>query len=121
MLRKLVTEPDVYDCACLLVIDGTQGKIKESDVIPDDRGPQDESASLVASEADVSEGQEDQDQEQDQDGDAIENLTVAPVYLLHDQVPNDLSAGSFFDKLVRSAVARTPVAMYPIVRDRLPD
>jgi len=30
MLRKLVREPDVYECACLLVIDGTQG-VEEDD------------------------------------------------------------------------------------------
>ena len=29
MLRKLTTEPDVYDCACLIVVEGAGGTVEE--------------------------------------------------------------------------------------------
>jgi len=45
MLRKLVREPDVYECAGLLVIDGTQGVEEEEG---EDRAPEDEPSALVA-------------------------------------------------------------------------
>jgi hypothetical protein len=117
MLRKLVTEPDVYDCACLLVLDGAQGIIKESEAVPEGRGAREEPASLVPAEPDDAEDDDDGDDESDE----VLKVKVAPVALLHDQVPEDLSAGPFFDKLIRSALARTPVAMYPAVRERTPE
>jgi hypothetical protein len=121
MLRKLVREADdVYDCACLLVVDGTQGRVEESDVVPDDRGPEEESASLVASESDQSEDDEEDEDQENGDEDRVDNVNVATVTLLLDEVPDDLSAGSFFDTLTRSALERTPVAMYPVVRERVP-
>jgi hypothetical protein len=109
MLRKLVTEPDVYDCACLLVLDGAQG-IKETE--SEGRGPQEEPASLVPTESD--------DADHDDEAEHLEDVRVASVSLFHEQVPSDLSAGTFFDTLIRAALARTPVAMYPTVRERLP-
>jgi hypothetical protein len=116
MLRKLVTEPDVYDCACLLVLEGTQGIVSEADEIPDGRGAREEPASLVSTEPDDAGA----DEEEDEESDEVTNVKVAPVSLLQDQVPDDLSGPTFFNKLIRSALARTPVAMYPLVRDRLP-
>lgn len=45
MLRKLTTESDVYDCACLLVIDGAQGA--EEDDTRDDRAVEAEPTALL--------------------------------------------------------------------------
>lgn len=46
MLRKLVREADVYECACLLVLDAPGGHIQEEDD-GEARGADDEPAALV--------------------------------------------------------------------------
>ena len=45
MLRKLTTEPDVYDCACLIVVEGAGGTVEEPTV--DDRDIDEEPTALL--------------------------------------------------------------------------
>lgn len=115
MLRKLTTEPDVYDCACLLVVDGAQGledesvedeprpieeepaallSLNESDVVPDEAEPEEAGAAAVATEP----------------GSAI---TV-----LSDAVPENLGPDLFFEHLIATALDRMPMTVYPEVRER---
>lgn len=115
MLRKLVREPDVYDCACLLVIEGARA-VEEED--KDERGPEEEPAALVPmpevdQEEDTGEEQ-DAGEEQEQGGGDTPAVTLA-----ESKVPADLIPSSFFASLVRAALDRTPVAMYRDVRHRL--
>jgi len=109
MLRKLSTEPDVYDCACLLVLDGAQGRIVESE---EDGEPAEPAAGAP-----------------DDDGDLEEDLPLyaelprtdgaaARVRLDQGPVPPDLRAERFFERLIGAALARMPVDVYPEVRSR---
>lgn len=108
MLRKLTREPDVYDCACLLMIDGAQG-LEEEDV--EARGPGEDPALVPTREL----GDEDE-------GPEVEvpqgNTRSGRIELLQGRVPLDLTAGVFLSQLIATALERTPVAMYPRVRDR---
>lgn len=113
MLRKLTTEPDVYDCACLLVIDGAQGA--EEDDTRDDRSVEEEPSALLSSHEpsaidDVPAAESDED-------DLLP--TPSSVTLRQDLVPDDLGADRFFEVLVKNALDRMPVAVYPEVRSRL--
>lgn len=111
MLRKLVSEPDVYDCACLLVVEGASSIVEEASV--DDRDVADEPASLL----NLTEEGDSPSSEPDQ---ASSDLTsTVPVGLQQQRVPNDLSAESFFRTLVGEALDRMPVAVYAKVRNRL--
>ena len=69
MLRKLTSEPDVYDCACLLLFEGSSD----------------------------------------------EHLSIE---LSHERIPDDLSAGVFFQRLVSKALEQMPVDSYEKVRQR---
>ena len=120
MLRKLVTEPDVYDCACLLVLDGAQGRVEEPNEIPDDRGPNEEPSGLVVPNGEMSESDEGSVSAREVDWSTPpEEGSAASVRLIHSEVPKDLSANQFFATLVTAALGRVPVAMYPVVRERI--
>lgn len=113
MLRKLMREPDVYECSCLLVLDGTQGVEEEE---ADERGPDEEPSALVP----VPEGEEEHDAgEVDVGGAQDEPAGDAVVTLLADKVPNDLTPNTFFETLIHAALGRMPVAVYPEVRNRI--
>lgn len=110
MLRKLTTEPDVYDCACLLVVDGVQNVGEEEAEAP--RGPADEPSGLQVEQGSA-------------DDEVPETVPTAARWLpvdsrrirvLGDVVPVDLQPNAFFATLVGAALERMPVAVYPQVR-----
>ena len=109
MLRKLTTEPDVYDCACLIVVEGAGGVVEE--LTGDDRDIDAEPTALLnLPEIDDAEGDVDQ---------AVETPIVSVDVALHPELsPVDLLAGPFFQTLVGAALDRMPVAVYPEVRQR---
>ena len=111
MLRKLTTEPDVYDCACLIVLDGASGVPEEP--AGDERDVDEEPTSLLSLLADEDEGDDDEDQDA-----PVEVVGSADVTLLTDDVPDDLSAERFFQTLIGEALDRMPIAIYPDVRRR---
>lgn len=112
MLRKLTTEPDVYDCACLIVLDGAAGTPEEPS--SDERDVGDEPTSLLS----LSE----LDEDNDEDGDEPEEVAhVAEIDLPRADVPEDLSAERFFQILIGAALDRMPVAIYAEVRHRQRD
>ncbi|MPZ54405.1 MAG: hypothetical protein GEU79_17045 [Acidimicrobiia bacterium] len=113
MLRKLVREPDVYECCCLIVTEGPQGS---EDAADEERGPDDEPAALVpVLEGDDSDGPID-DPAVDENPEAAATTAVS---LIDQLVPDDLAPGHFFESLIRTALDRMPVAVYPEVRVRL--
>lgn len=113
MLRKLTREPDVYECACLLVLDGAQGAQDEPD---DERGPEDEPAALLT----ITAAEEEADDVDEPTPSVPASIpAAASVRLRHDAVPEDLAPDAFFDRLIRAALQRTPVSMYHGVRQRL--
>lgn len=115
MLRKLVREPDVYECACLLILEGTEGVEEEEE--DDERGPEEEPAALVP----MPEAQEDEDDSDDGDatGEGTAESGSRQVALLHDRVPRDLKGDTFFERLIGAALDRMPIAVYPEVRRRM--
>lgn len=112
MLRKLTREPDVYDCACLLVVDGAGGTDETGE--PDARGVDDEPAAVLAlgSTAAEDEGSYRQDEP------SVGSAAVSPVRVLTERVPDDLGPDELFRTLVGRALERMPVAVYPTVRAR---
>lgn len=111
MLRKLTSENDVYDCACLLVIDGAQGSEEEEDT--DDRAVEDEPAALTTPAGSSS------DDEAAETSDETEAATgEAKVVVDRKLVPSDLGADHFFEVLIGAALDRMPVSVYPTVRAR---
>jgi hypothetical protein len=112
MLRKLTSEPDVYDCACLLIVDGTTGT--EEDEAPDDRGVEDEPAAVLS--LSVSDCEDDEPDLPDEPA-AAPDATPA-VRILSGSVPPDLGADAFFRVLIDRALERMPVGVYPTVRAR---
>lgn len=114
MLRKLVREPDVYECACLLILEGTEGVEEEEG---EERGPEEEPAALVPM-PEVEDDEDDTD-----DGDTADESPSRPeprqVALLHGTVPRDLTADVFFERLIRAGLDRMPIAVYPEVRRRM--
>jgi hypothetical protein len=109
MLRKLTTEPDVYDCACLIVVEGAGGTVEEPTA--DDRDIDEEPTALLnLPEVEDAEGVVDQEAEAP--------IVSADVALHPELIPHDLSAGRFFQTLVGAALDRMPVAVYPEVRQR---
>ena len=113
MLRKLVREPDVYECACLLVVEGTQA-VEEED--PEERGPAEEPAALIP----MPETEQEEDDFPVQDFDTMDetSTTDTSVSLSMDRVPDDLTPHAFFETLIGAALDRMPVTMYPEVRQR---
>jgi hypothetical protein len=109
MLRKLTTEPDVYDCACLVVLDGAAGAPEEPS--SDERDVGDEPTSLLS----LSELDEDNEEDDDE---PEEISLVADIGLPMTDIPEDLSAERFFQTLIGEALDRMPVAVYPEVRHR---
>lgn len=114
MLRKLVREPDVYECACLLVIDRAPGVVLEEEDGEEDRGPEEDSALVPLKAAD----DEDDLSEDDEDAAPVSGA-AAEVRLLTERVPDDLAPSAFFEALITTALERMPVAVYPEVRSRL--
>jgi hypothetical protein len=112
MLRKLTTEPDVYDCACLIVLDGAAGTPEEPS--SDERDVGDEPTSLLSL------SELDEDNEED-DEEPEEVALLAEIDLPRTDVPEDLSAERFFQILIGEALDRMPVAIYPEVRHRQRD
>lgn len=113
MLRKLTTDPNVYDCACLLVVEGTA--VSEDDDDDEDERDVDEEPSALLNLF---------EDEADADGiDEPEPGTddVAEVVLHPESVPHSLSAEHFFETLLGEALERMPIAVYPEVRRRRRD
>lgn len=117
MLRKLVQENDVYECACLLVLDAPGGSIEEDDG-GDERGPDDEPAALVP----LDEAADLDPDFVESDGPAELSSSVTPalkVALPQERIPEDLRADRFFETLVKAALSRMPVRVYAGVRQRV--
>lgn len=114
MLRKLTSEPDVYDCACLLVVDGAQDS--EEDDERDDRAVEDEPAALLPLHEVPREEVEEEGQSEPTQVDA--DARRGTVSVRHELVPSDLGADQYFEVLITSALNRMPVAVYSAVRDR---
>jgi len=114
MLRKLTTEPDVYDCACLLVIEGAQGAAEDNE--RDDRAVEEEPAALLP----LHEHPEDADEAPSLSDASDAGLAgrVGSVTLRRAVVPSDLGADHFFGVLISNALDRMPVAVYSAVRGR---
>lgn len=113
MLRKLTREADVYECACLLVLDGADDVEEEQG---DARGAADEPAALIPM------AEHDQDDAGSEDVESSQPPAVAeprPIRLRTDLMPDDLAPDAFFHRLVGAALARTPVHMYPEVRAQI--
>jgi hypothetical protein len=109
MLRKLTTEPDVYDCACLIVVEGAGGTVEEP--ARDERGIDEEPTALLNL----------PDEEElvvEVDEEASETDGVAEIALHLESAPVDLSAEHFFETLIGAALDRMPVAVYPELRRR---
>ena len=114
MLRKLVREPDVYDCACLIVLEGGEGVLEDEG---EERGPEDEPSALLP----LAPGVEEDEEAVLADESAPPVALPTPnalVSLQQDRVPHDLSADHFFEVLIGCALDRMPVAIYPEVRIR---
>jgi hypothetical protein len=109
MLRKLTTEPDVYDCACLIVVEGAAETVEEP--AADERDIDDEPTAMLNL-------REDDDLDADVDEDGAQTDGIAEVDLHLESVPSDLSAEHFFQTLIGAALDRMPVAVYPEVRHR---
>jgi hypothetical protein len=116
MLRKLVREPDVYDCACLLVLEGAQGVAESEPEDDEHRGPEEEPAALVPLPPDES---DDDAVDGLEEPVSVEESTASSVRLLSANVPDDLASDTFFRTLISGALERMPVAVYPEVRRRL--
>jgi hypothetical protein len=113
MLRKLVREPDVYECACLLVIEGA-GVADDDGEEDEERGPEEDAALVPLTEV----GEEDET-EDDLEEPAQPAEPPATVRLLVERIPDDLAPSTFFERLAATALDRMPVAMYPEVRARV--
>jgi hypothetical protein len=116
MLRKLTTEPDVYECACLLIVDGAQGKVEEESSTG--RGPEEESSGLVVEPRVDSDPEDEETTDQGEDVVGSQADGESGVRLLQAKVPADLGPDSFFRTLIDAALGRMPVAVYPEVRRR---
>jgi hypothetical protein len=118
MLQKLTSEPDVYDCACLLVIDGAQGAHEEAS--GDERAVNDEPSALLVHEA-TGEAGDDADEigPEHEVADNEDDPDLRRVSVLQDRcVPPDLGTDHFFEVLISRALERMPVAVYSGVRRR---
>lgn len=112
MLRKLTDESDVYDCACLLIIDGAQGTSESQTA--DGRAPEDEPAalgSLAPLHCDPASAAP---------GEASSSAATdtAQVTIVHHAVPDDLGPDAFFERLITRALDHMPVSVYQEVRHR---
>jgi hypothetical protein len=114
MLRKLSSEADVYDCACLMVLDGAQGIVEgEAEAEPDAGAPSDNGADGAYV------GDEDEEDELPLFPDPPRAPGAAErVRLDAALVPEDLRAERFFERLIGAALARMPVDVYAEVRGR---
>lgn len=112
MLRKLTTEPDVYDCACLLILDGATGHEDEDEADGDDE--QEEPAALLIQQGEPDDADEDEPEEIS--GDTGPPAVSVDVSLQQERVPRDLGPELFFERLVEKATGQMPVTVYPEVR-----
>lgn len=113
MLRKLVRESDVYDCASLLVIEGAEGA--PDDPAEDQRAPDEEPVGLVGLANPVADDSED---EASVDTPALAS-DLRDVTLDLDRVPTVLSPEVFFQHLIGAALDRMPIKAYQEVRRRI--
>ncbi|MBY5163447.1 hypothetical protein [Salsipaludibacter albus] len=113
MMTKLTSEPDVYDTACLLVVD-TAAK-EDEEVAAEEPDELDEPAALDSiPELDLSINAEDDAGEDD----APDAVDVQPVQVLAGRVPDHLAASQFFATLLGKALHHMPTGVYPEVRAR---
>jgi len=115
MLRKLTTEPDVYDCACLIILDGAAGTPDEP--ASDERDVDEEPTSVLS----LPTSNDEVDEFEEVEEDPVEVIGSVDVRLLTENVPDDLSAERFFQTLIGEALNRMPVAIYPEVRQHRKD
>lgn len=114
MLRKLTSEPDVYDCACLLIVEGAQGAQED-----DDRTVEEEPSALLPLHDPLHDDDDgDAAEEPPKGNDAETRGSIGSVSVLQDLVPRDLGADHFFEQLISGALERMPVTVYPMVRER---
>ena len=112
MLRKLTAELDVYDCTCLLLVEGAQGS--EEDDGRDVRPVEEEPSALLPLQVEDA-----NDPEVTAPPDEVEpDAAIAAVSVLRNLVPEDLAADHFFKVLISGALERMPVAVYSRVRER---
>lgn len=121
MLRKLTAELDVYDCACLLVIDGAQGAHEDTERAG--RAVDEEPAALMPLDAGPPHDDDSDDELEPRvrtvpEYDDVGGVVIRTVSLVHDAVPPDLGADRFFQVLISRALDRMPVTVYPAVRER---
>ncbi len=113
MLHKLTTELDVYDCACLLIVEGAQGTDEEDTA--DQRSVEEEPSALLP----LREEAGDEDPVASASSDSVElSGPAGSVSVRIDLVPMDLAADQFFGALISRALDRMPVAVYSGVRER---
>lgn len=93
MLHKLTTEPDVYDCACLLVIEGADASEEDEG---DERAVDDEPPALVPLHEPLGEEFDIVDDQVEFEG----NAPTGTIAVLRDLVPGDLGADQFFELLI---------------------
>jgi hypothetical protein len=102
MLRKLTSESDVYDRACLLVLDGLGGRVEETGDEPPEPPP----------------AEPDDDQPWLFDPGPAAEPAGPEVAIVDGAVPADLCPAAFFRGLVEAALERMPFEAYPEVRAR---
>jgi hypothetical protein len=113
MLRKRTTDADVYDCACLLILDGAN--VHDGGDDDDEAGDQAEPAALMIEDSD----DEAADDEMEDSGVMDETPVVSvEVSLQQNRVPPDLAPALFFERLVVKATDQMPVTVYQGVRQR---
>lgn len=115
MLRKLTSEPDVYDCSCLLVIEGAEATVEVDE--PDARGVDDEPPSLVPRHEQLDADTENIIYDSDQDGPPGRS-TGKSIRVQRERASADLDADQFFELLISRALDRMPLGVYSGVRDR---
>jgi hypothetical protein len=114
MLQKLTTEPDVYDCACLLVVEGAQGLDEPVEDSP--RPVEDEPAALLS--LDDSDVVPDEPEAGEDGTAAVLDDPGSSITVRSDAVPESLGPDLFFEHLITGALHRMPVTVYPEVRKR---
>lgn len=111
---KMTAELDVYDCACLLVVEGAQGT--QEDGLGRGRSAEEEPPALLPLRETVPDG-DDRVAIAELEGSDLAGAS-GTVSVRRDLVPSDLAPDHFFDVLISRAVERMPVAVYPGVRRR---
>lgn len=114
MLYKMTAELDVYDCACLLVVEGAQAT--HEDEVGSGRSAEEEPAALLPLREPAPDG-DDPVAAAELEGPDLAGVS-GTVSVRRDLVPPDLAPDHFFEVLISRALERMPVAVYPGVRRR---